>query len=503
MGDPAPHCPFLGLKQNRAIRFASPTPAHRCYLGGDAVEIPVDQRAFCLSAQFHRCPLYEGMRVSATERGAEAGARSRVAAPMRVDPIDRATGGARRLPRQLPLVLAATALLAMVLVAGGVLLLPTLLSGRAVAVDDAPTRVADAAAPAVPRGTGFAATVTELATGPGGEQPALLPPVVPTDAVVRPQMTRALEIATATPAAATATPAAATATPAAATATPAAATATPAAATATPPAVASAPTLAWLYFQDITGTVLTPAQRVVQPGERGLAEAVLGALIAGPRGQLQPVLNREARINAFTVDGDTAIIDLDREPWLGDPTRGFDAIVLTLTHIAPIARVELRVNGATVIGATARPLLNPINPAGVPNDVTVTTYLPLYAFSIDGTHTIRFTWLVPKTRQPAAETVEALLAGIPGYAPILAQALPSNTVLRGVTIESAIATINLSSAFGDAPDRSAAVRVLVESLTSFPSIQGVTILVEGRPLEQLWGEGFIGPFVRPIINHDP
>jgi spore germination protein GerM len=76
-------------------------------------------------------------------------------------------------------------------------------------------------------------------------------------------------------------------------------------------------------------------------------------------------------------------------------------------------------------------------------------------------------------------------------------------VLRGVTIESAIATINLSSAFGDAPDRSAAVRVLVESLTSFPSIQGVTILVEGRPLEQLWGEGFIGPFVRPIINHDP
>jgi spore germination protein GerM len=267
--------------------------------------------------------------------------------------------------------------------------------------------------------------------------------------------------------------------------------------------VASAPTLAWLYFQDITGTVLTPAQRVIQPGERGLAEAVLGALIAGPRGQLQPVLNREARINACTVDGDTAIIDLDREPWLGDPTRGFDAIVLTLTHIAPIARVELRVNGATVIGATARPLLNPINPAGVPNDVTVTTYLPLYAFSIDGTHTIRFTWLVPKTRQPATETVEALLAGIPGYAPILAQALPSNTVLRGVTIESAIATINLSSAFGDAPDRSAAVRVLVESLTSFPSIQGVTILVEGRPLEQLWGEGFIGPFVRPIINHDP
>ena len=489
MGDPAPHCPFLGLKQNRAIRFASPTPAHRCYLGGDAVEIPVDQRAFCLSAQFHRCPLYEGMRVSATERGAEADARPRAAAPVRVDAIDRTMGDVRRMPRRLPFVLAGVALLMMVLVAGVVLVLPMLLPGRAAPAADVPTLAADAVAPVAPQGAGFTATVTDPASGLDGEEPASLPLVAPTDAAVQPQMTRALESAIATPPAATATPPAATA--------------TPPAATATPPAVASAPTLAWLYFQDITGTVLTPAQRAVQPGGRGLAEAVLGELIAGPRGQLQPALNREARINAFTIDGDTAIIDLDREPWLGDPTRGFDAIVLTLTHIAPIARVELRVNGTTVIGATARPLLNPINPAGVPNDVAVTTYLPLYAFSIDGAHTIRFTGLVPKTRQPAAETVAALLAGIPGYAPILAQVLPSNTVLRGVAIESAIATVDLSSAFGDAPDRSAAVRVLVESLTSFPSIQGVAILVEGQPLEQLWGEGFIGPFVRPIINHDP
>ena len=135
--------------------------------------------------------------------------------------------------------------------------------------------------------------------------------------------------------------------------------------------------------------------------------------------------------------------------------------------------------------------------------MTVTTFLPLYAVSIDGTHTIRFTCLVPKTRQPAAATIEALLAGIPGDASVVRQTLPSNTVLRDVVIESAIARVNLSSAFGDAPDRAAAARVLVESLTSFPSIQGVTILVEGRPLDELWGEGFIGPFIRPIINHDP
>ena len=54
------HCPYVGLKQNRAIRFATPTPEHRCYVSGDAQEIPVPQNAFCLSGNHVRCPLYTG-----------------------------------------------------------------------------------------------------------------------------------------------------------------------------------------------------------------------------------------------------------------------------------------------------------------------------------------------------------------------------------------------------------------------------------------------------------
>lgn len=39
MVEPSGHCPYLGLKQNQAIRFASPTPEHRCYAAGQAQEI--------------------------------------------------------------------------------------------------------------------------------------------------------------------------------------------------------------------------------------------------------------------------------------------------------------------------------------------------------------------------------------------------------------------------------------------------------------------------------
>ncbi len=61
MVEPSGHCPHLGLKQNRAIRFASPTPEHRCYVTGDAQDIPVDQASYCLSPGHVHCPLYMGL----------------------------------------------------------------------------------------------------------------------------------------------------------------------------------------------------------------------------------------------------------------------------------------------------------------------------------------------------------------------------------------------------------------------------------------------------------
>lgn len=70
MVEPSGHCPYLGLKQNQAIRFASPTPEHRCYAAGQAQEIPLFepdyQVRYCLSTNHVRCPLYTGMPLPTT-----------------------------------------------------------------------------------------------------------------------------------------------------------------------------------------------------------------------------------------------------------------------------------------------------------------------------------------------------------------------------------------------------------------------------------------------------
>src|SRR3954467_15295453 len=66
MTEPNGPCPSLGLKQNRAIRFASPTPEHRCYVSGEPLEIPVDQASYCLSQGHVHCPLYMGLTVPTT-----------------------------------------------------------------------------------------------------------------------------------------------------------------------------------------------------------------------------------------------------------------------------------------------------------------------------------------------------------------------------------------------------------------------------------------------------
>src|SRR6187401_1880168 len=66
MVEPTGHCPYLGLKQNRAIRFASPTPEHRCFVSGEPLEIPVDQSSYCLSQGHVHCPLYMGLTVPTT-----------------------------------------------------------------------------------------------------------------------------------------------------------------------------------------------------------------------------------------------------------------------------------------------------------------------------------------------------------------------------------------------------------------------------------------------------
>ncbi len=85
MLEPSGHCPYLGLKQNQAIRFASPTPEHRCYASGQAQDIPSPameyQVRYCLSAAHVRCPLYTGSGLPSTPSLSAGAAALNIAKP--------------------------------------------------------------------------------------------------------------------------------------------------------------------------------------------------------------------------------------------------------------------------------------------------------------------------------------------------------------------------------------------------------------------------------------
>ena len=241
-----------------------------------------------------------------------------------------------------------------------------------------------------------------------------------------------------------------------------------------------------------------PVQREVSVENKQVARAAIQALIAGPRHGLIQVLDPAAQLLDVHIENGTATVNFDRNPLLDG--RGRDAIALTLTHFSSIQRVQLQVQGRDLDGPRARPVLNPINPLGLPVDYKQTEFLPLYFMSVDGSHQVRVIRMVPKTDHTAEGTVRALLEGPGSYGYALWRVIPAATELRGISLENGIVTVDLTRAFADAQDRQAATRTLSASLTTLPGVKGVRILVEGKLLSDYWGEGYGGVLHRPVIN---
>ncbi|MBK9942790.1 MAG: GerMN domain-containing protein [Kouleothrix sp.] len=534
MAEPTGHCPYLGLKQNRAIRFASPTSEHRCYISGEPLEIRFDQSSYCLAQGHVQCPLYMGLSVPTTAEPAPALAGA-PAAGTGISGWFAALSQRDRLVYSLMLAMLA-AIVGIYLFVG----LQAWLSGdnqpvAGVATAPAPTSL-PATAPAAATGTPTSPppTPTDLPTNtpqpaPTNEpteapilllptrapttQPTIAPTSMPTNApTAAPATSVPPTSAPATRAPATRVPATrapATSVPATrvpATSVPATrvpATSVPATrvpATSVPPTQAPAPTATspaavvvkplTLYFNDPTGTLLVPVRRNVPVENNRVAEAAINELIAGPRNGLGRLVNAETRLLGISIDNGRATVNFDRNPG------GFDSIIFTLTEFPTISSVQVQINGANQGQARGRPVLNPLNPQNLPVDYAKTEFLPLYFPAAGSRHDIRVIRMVPKTKQTAEATVRALLEGPGAYAGALRRVIPEGTQLRGIKIEKGVVLVDFTRPFADAPELDAAMRTVVESLTTLKTVSGVQFLVEG----QAFADGKI--FARPAINQE-
>lgn len=238
---------------------------------------------------------------------------------------------------------------------------------------------------------------------------------------------------------------------------------------------------------------MVPVRRNTRVADKRVAAAAIGELIAGPRNGLLRLVSAEANLLGITIDSGTATVNFDRDP-SDSGERGIDSIVFTLTELPTISRVQIQVNGANLGGVRARPVLNPLNPQNLAVDYSSTEFLPIYFPSADGVHDVRLIRMVPKTKQTAEGTVRALLEGPGTYAGVVRRVIPDGTELRGIRLSNGVLQVDFTEPFAGAPD--AAIRTIVESLTTLKTISGVQFLVEG----QVYLDGKI--FERPGVNQE-
>ncbi|MCL6451136.1 MAG: GerMN domain-containing protein [Acetobacteraceae bacterium] len=112
--------------------------------------------------------------------------------------------------------------------------------------------------------------------------------------------------------------------------------------------------------------------------------------------------------------------------------------------------------------------------------------------------------VVPSTAAPARAAIEQLIAGpLPGDGEV-GRTLPATARLRGLTIRDGVARVDFSAEFardhaGGTTGGAVTVQSIVYTLTEFPTVKAVQVLVEGQP----WSDGHFvwdKPWPRPTLG---
>lgn len=491
------HCPHLGLKHTRSIRFSSPTPEHRCYIFGEPLEIQIDQREYCLGERYPECPRFAGQEAppapAAVRPGRSGGKKGGLAAFWQgLGTRDRA------------LYLSLLGLLVAILATYGILVgivlparnpTPTPVSTAqavpttAVAIvptveaTAVPTAVQTAVPTAVPSAMPTARPTSAPTTAAATEPPPVTSPVVPTS-TPRP---------TAQP---TAQPTAAP--------------------TVVVPPPSATPESLWstLFFLGPNRAYHVPVERLSRPYTLGRARRALELMIQGPlSGTLLRSMPSGMGVNwdALDISGGTLYLDLDHTfESLGAGSQEALAVVLAMTEFSTVSRVQFSVNGQPYglpgsgnTSTVERPAYvnfeDPYNVGSGP-----ASNLILYFATPDGSYLFPVVRRVPDTVAVAQTTIEEMIRGPRSGYPAITL-LPAGTMINTIAREGNTIVVDFNSAFLNAANRAQTVNALALAMTDLTAdgdlgVTAVRISVDGVDLGSHWGSAYSGNLGRPQIN---
>ena len=124
-----------------------------------------------------------------------------------------------------------------------------------------------------------------------------------------------------------------------------------------------------------------------------------------------------------------------------------------------------------------------------------TRFVDIY-FVKDGGYATSIARAVPATTDVAANAIRALIAGPTGAEAEagLSSAVPTDTLLLGITIRDGLATIDLSQEFeagGGTFSMTARLAQVVYTVTQFPTVERVQFRLDGRPVTVFSSEGLL------------
>lgn len=121
---------------------------------------------------------------------------------------------------------------------------------------------------------------------------------------------------------------------------------------------------------------------------------------------------------------------------------------------------------------------------------TDTMHVTVYHATKDAMYLVPEVHTVPKTPHPAQDAVELLLSN-PKNSELI-RVLPEGTKLRGLNIKDHVAYVDfndklIKNGVGGSATEMLTVGAIVNTLTEFPEIHKVQILIEGKKIDTLYG----------------
>lgn len=263
-----------------------------------------------------------------------------------------------------------------------------------------------------------------------------------------------------------------------------------------------------LYFATEDNSALKKEEREVQVIDGAILRACILALIDGPRTKgLRQTVPAGTQIRGISTKDGVATVDFTGE---FEKTNGLEEVVArlsvvnTLTEINGIEAVQLRIDGADMIGPSGRPL-GKMGPAlldadGKPLPGEIKT-ITLYFSDSQAMYVVAEKREVVLAEGDLLEEVifNELMKG--PTVKDLRSAIPKGTRLLSISTKDGLCTVNLSSEFVDnSPGGTASERMtldsVVNSLTELDYVKKVQFLIDGKKREIYTHAEFDKPFTR-------